>query len=581
MGREFICGLLLFLGATGAAMAGPVPAGALNVRDYGAKGDGSTDDALALNRALADAIHHGPGTVLFFPAGTYAINKRALVTDSQAGATWLGINHADRLTVEGETGTVLLCRNLAQNLFRVKDSQGVTIKNLTVDASPFDFTQGTITAYNQADGTLEMQVDAGFDDLDRPDMMNNRSFRFYDSPYALGFKESQYFPYLERRVRLGPGHWRLTPAAVSRKTYHDYGPGLVGKKWMVWADGYRGWTFGITHCSDCTVENVTIFQCGSGGFDLTDNGNITIRHDTIGAPPGSNRIFAGGGGAMSFFNRGTVTVEDCDFSLIDDDGFNLGTHFVRVLGSTDPQSCRTEIFGGDFVVGDTISLWDWQKKVVRGEAKLTGAEKVTGADKDAAGEWTLHFDHPLTFVTMGPGDPKAALKIKMVDGIDRLIDFESAGSCILRRNRISSLRARCFLVKTPHSVIEDNFLHDTHMPGILAGPEFFWGEGGQLQGLTIRRNTFENIDAPNISIATFDAPTGSANRDVTIEDNTFEHYGRMPVVYMAKDPPGLAMQIRNTDGLTIQNNHIVPPDAGVPKVNPIVVTTSQNVRNSP
>ena len=278
---------------------------------------------------------------------------------------------------------------------------------------------------------------------------------------------------------------------------------------------------------------------------------------------------------MSFFNRGTVTVEDCDFSQIDDDGFNLGTHYVRVVQNLGPQSCLTEVWPADFKVGDTVILWDWQKKDEKGQAKLTSAQKQPD------GHWLLEFDKPLAFGTVGEGDPKASHKAQANDGIDRITDLESAGKCILRRNKISSMRARCFLVKTGHSIIEDNYFHDTHMPAIIAGPEFFWGEAPELRGLIIRHNTFKNVDAPNISIATFDSPASIANHDVTIEDNTFEDYGHFPVVYMPHDPPGVAIQVRNTDGLIIKNNHIGAPPKENPGVNPILVETSKNMQVSP
>lgn len=63
---RFAVGLL----AAGALQAGPPPAGAFNVRDYDAAGDGATLDTDALNRAIEAAAAAGGGTV-YFPAGTY------------------------------------------------------------------------------------------------------------------------------------------------------------------------------------------------------------------------------------------------------------------------------------------------------------------------------------------------------------------------------------------------------------------------------------------------------------------------------------------------------------------------------
>lgn len=54
-----------------------------NVLDYGAQGDGQTDDATAVQSAINAALHKG-GTV-YFPAGTYVIGK-TLVCDENAAA---------------------------------------------------------------------------------------------------------------------------------------------------------------------------------------------------------------------------------------------------------------------------------------------------------------------------------------------------------------------------------------------------------------------------------------------------------------------------------------------------------------
>ena len=44
-----------------------------DVRTYGAKGDGKTDDTMAIRSAIAAAVEGGQGGIIFFPAGTYAV----------------------------------------------------------------------------------------------------------------------------------------------------------------------------------------------------------------------------------------------------------------------------------------------------------------------------------------------------------------------------------------------------------------------------------------------------------------------------------------------------------------------------
>lgn len=70
--------------------AKPVGKGELliNVKDYGAKGDGTTDDTIAVQNAINDANAAAGGGVVFLPRGTYSVSTltaRAYVTVGGAG----------------------------------------------------------------------------------------------------------------------------------------------------------------------------------------------------------------------------------------------------------------------------------------------------------------------------------------------------------------------------------------------------------------------------------------------------------------------------------------------------------------
>ncbi|HXI32010.1 MAG TPA: glycosyl hydrolase family 28-related protein, partial [Vicinamibacterales bacterium] len=62
--------LVVVVAALAGAIAGAQSPGAFDVRAFGAKGDGSTLDTEAINRAIAAAGKAGGGTVRL-PAGTY------------------------------------------------------------------------------------------------------------------------------------------------------------------------------------------------------------------------------------------------------------------------------------------------------------------------------------------------------------------------------------------------------------------------------------------------------------------------------------------------------------------------------
>ena len=71
--------------ALGAQIAGEKTPGLFNVIDYGAKGDGITDDSDAIQKAINAAqsysLRNVPmGGIVFFPTGSYGVSKGLLIT---------------------------------------------------------------------------------------------------------------------------------------------------------------------------------------------------------------------------------------------------------------------------------------------------------------------------------------------------------------------------------------------------------------------------------------------------------------------------------------------------------------------
>jgi hypothetical protein len=81
--RLVLAALLAGVGAMGRAEDVRYPAGSgfSNVRDYGARGGGVTDDTAAVRKAIADVRMHFQ--VIYLPAGTY------LVSDTINWEAWI------------------------------------------------------------------------------------------------------------------------------------------------------------------------------------------------------------------------------------------------------------------------------------------------------------------------------------------------------------------------------------------------------------------------------------------------------------------------------------------------------------
>lgn len=84
--------------ATLFAVQYPLNSGVLNVKDYGAKGDGVTDDTAAINYAIAAStppgntgIYWGQAKIVYFPAGTYLISGPLIKDDVSSGHATYGM----------------------------------------------------------------------------------------------------------------------------------------------------------------------------------------------------------------------------------------------------------------------------------------------------------------------------------------------------------------------------------------------------------------------------------------------------------------------------------------------------------
>lgn len=111
----------------------PVPIIYYNVKAYGAKGDGSTDDTTAINSAIA-AAQSASGGVVYFPAGFYNISS-PLTTLSTSGTRLQGANQAAAVLqpTSGFSGSQII--NITADFCGVADLQ-IAYANTTYSSNP-------------------------------------------------------------------------------------------------------------------------------------------------------------------------------------------------------------------------------------------------------------------------------------------------------------------------------------------------------------------------------------------------------------------------------------------------------------
>lgn len=119
----------------------------LNVKDFGAKGDGSTDDTAAIQAAIDYAVAAGRRSV-YFPAGTYIVTS-PLHAQVEAGTTTVGGSTKSRyaygmgLTLRGEQVGKTVLRKTGQTTYTIPANNNIN-GGSTVDTTLFfGGTEGT------------------------------------------------------------------------------------------------------------------------------------------------------------------------------------------------------------------------------------------------------------------------------------------------------------------------------------------------------------------------------------------------------------------------------------------------------
>jgi len=159
-------------------------------RDFGAKGDGVTDDTEALRKALDAARTHGQGALAYLPTGTYVISDTLRLTGSNYSVGGSGWN--TRLVWRGPEGGTMVA---------VESPQDLTLEHLNV---------GSHDA-----GTMNNAIDI------RQTGGNSSSRMTYDGVFVYGMYQKQPFRKGFHFSNLGPQEVVLMPHAQGNLRFTD------------------------------------------------------------------------------------------------------------------------------------------------------------------------------------------------------------------------------------------------------------------------------------------------------------------------------------------------------------------------
>ncbi len=310
---------LLFLSLT-------VSAAEFHLDDFGASGDGITDDGPAL-RAAAAALSNtpGPNTLHFGFGRTYRMEE-----ESEAHGAMV-FQYAANLVIEGNGSTVVNHPDNRTLVFYHCDT--VTLRNLTLDMDPPPFTQGKITAIDTGSNTVEVAIDPGYP---LPETGTNFTDSTANDVMLFDGTTRDPTPVFSRKrevTTLSNGNFRIAFYSVNltgSASVDDYitiktaGQGSDLRD----SDGsYIVCPSGVIQSQFTdflTLENVASYASPGMTLRSTSCENLVLRRFDALRKPGSSRLICGNKDILHLkYFRVPPVIEDCRLDANTDDTINL------------------------------------------------------------------------------------------------------------------------------------------------------------------------------------------------------------------------------------------------------------------
>ncbi len=520
-----------------------------HVKDYGAVGDGITDDGPAIRKTIEKAVRSSPGATVIFEKKRYRLAK----ADVDFHISLKGVK---RVAIEGNGAELI--NNPWNNIVRLEECEDVTVRGFVIDFDPLPFTQGIITEVDEKAGWFLLSIQEGYDN---PVEVYRRIGKqepdwgwgvCMDPKKRMRKADANMHFYLEDVKEAHDGLLKvfLAETALIHATEIKKGDRFV----ITLKYGGDGANFDVTRSKNCHLENNTIYTAKYGmTHSLSDNyGRIHVKGVKITFKPGTDRLITTPkDGFHCKHNAIGPIIEEGLFEGMLDDSINISVcpYWVRQdLG--DNRYLIAEVAFSPHV-GDTLMAYRPNPGTITDGLVVKSVEPQS-TPKGMRGKWNIvTLNKPIPHLGLHEGEnlfPGGQEKLALTG----LYNLDASGKdYIVRGNTFGPQRRHAVLARSRGGLIENNIIDGVGGSGVTLHNEIGSFYEGPLPGdTTIRNNTFSNTFFDSIKVSANGKEAFA--RNITIAENSITGWHTDP---KAKDSAS-AINLRNVLGVVIENNTI-------------------------
>lgn len=368
------------------------------VADFGALGDGVTDDFAAVQEAVAAARAAGGGIIRFPADRTFRLVGR----DDMTPEAIFDLEGASNISIEGNGATLVL--HPPDRLAVIRNAWNIQIDGLKVDYSPLPYYQGAIDAIDPDSMTIDITVperypvpEVGVPDFNGP--FFGRSFIPHAPGSRSGDGDNIYVEKIEQR-----GDERALRIHVTSTARGSDTPDVGMRKRVARAKesgatefvmpdlryGHRHGQTIINNSGRILLTNMRWYCVPHFWLSITDNiSPVTLRNVNLQMKQPETELFVSWRDGMHIKNsRFGLTIEGCnlDGAAMYDDVFAIYTRVHKITGVDGRRLAVAPAFRNhkDFRTwrrGDWVSIWNQDQSILRGMSQLVEAEDVSGQNR--------------------------------------------------------------------------------------------------------------------------------------------------------------------------------------------------------